>query len=458
MDTQIVHILKQIKADHDENIFLNRSRFNALLKDYTKGQYKGETRFLVTALDEGLYRDLLDNPADYSQIRVRYMMKFKTEFWTDEQATFAIDAWAVVAGIAINSNRTQSTGQNKLHSSANMGKKFEVNRSIGEAKEAVETGTGTNPMIQSIIPSEFKLIAQLDSGVVQSVAYSPDGRYFVSVTRKGFLFSKAEIKIWDTTTYTCIKTLTGHSTSINSVAYSPDGSYLASGSGDKTVKIWDTTTYACIKTLTGHSDGVKSVAYSPDGMYLASGSVDNTLKVWDTTTYACIKTLTSHSSVVHSVAYSQDGMYLASASSGDSIVIIWDTTTYTEIKRLRCIFLIIPSSIVSSVAYSPDGELVALLANMNETVRLLDVDSGKQLPILDGHKNTVSSIAFSPDGRLLASGSFDHTVKIWDTTTYTCIKTLTGHSANVKSVAYSPDGRYIASGSWDKTVRIWEIP
>ncbi len=34
------------------------------------------------------------------------------------------------------------------------------------------------------------------------------------------------------------KTLTGHSDSVQSVVYSPDGRYLASGSGDKTIKIW----------------------------------------------------------------------------------------------------------------------------------------------------------------------------------------------------------------------------
>ena len=41
-----------------------------------------------------------------------------------------------------------------------------------------------------------------------------------------------------TTAQKPIKTLTGHSNSVNSVNYSPDGKYLASGSSDKSIKIW----------------------------------------------------------------------------------------------------------------------------------------------------------------------------------------------------------------------------
>ncbi|MHB8126169.1 MAG: hypothetical protein ACYDEJ_11100 [Desulfitobacteriaceae bacterium] len=127
MDTQIINVLKQIKADHGNEIFFKRNRFNALLKDYTKGQYKGEIRLLTTALDEGLYLDLMDNLEDYSNIKVRYMMKLKSDyFWIDEYCHFTIDTWAAVAGIAIISSSEQSTGQTELHSLANMGKTVEA--------------------------------------------------------------------------------------------------------------------------------------------------------------------------------------------------------------------------------------------------------------------------------------------------------------------------------------------
>ena len=75
------------------------------------------------------------------------------------------------------------------------------------------------------------------------------------------------------------KTLEGHNYRVNSVAYSPDGRYIVSGSNDRTIKIWDGE--KCIKTLEGHNYSVNSVAYSPDGRYIVSGSDDGTIKIWD---------------------------------------------------------------------------------------------------------------------------------------------------------------------------------
>ena len=78
-----------------------------------------------------------------------------------------------------------------------------------------------------------------------------------------------------------IRTLHGHTYSVESVAFSPDGKILASGSVDHTIKLWDVATGTLLRTLSGHTSFVESVAFSPDGKILASGSYDKTIKLWD---------------------------------------------------------------------------------------------------------------------------------------------------------------------------------
>ncbi len=48
------------------------------------------------------------------------------------------------------------------------------------------------------------------------------------------------------------------------------------------------------------------------------------------------------------------------------------------------------------------------------TVRLWDVESGRELRKFEGHQSHVGEVRFTPDGRQILSGGSDQTMRFWD--------------------------------------------
>ena len=149
-------------------------------------------------------------------------------------------------------------------------------------------------------------------------------------------------------------------------------------------------------------------------------------------------------------AFSSDGKTLASGS-WDETIKLWDVESGKELNTLTG-----HSGDVNSVSFSSDGKRLAS-GNSDPTIKLWDVESGNELRTLTGHSSDVRSVSFSSDGKTLASGNDDKTIKLWDIESGKELRTLTGHSDHVYSVAFSSDGKTLASGSWDKTIKVWDV-
>ena len=153
-----------------------------------------------------------------------------------------------------------------------------------------------------------------------------------------------------------------------------------------------------------------------------------------------VLTLRGHSAAVWGVAFCPDGKRLATASR-DQTAKVWDAESGKELLTVYG-----HSGIVNSVAVSPDGKRLAT-ASGDHTVKVWDAESGKELQTLRGHSESVAGVAFSPDGKRLATASWDHTAKVWDADSGKELLTLRDHSGVVDCVAFSPDGKRLATAS-----------
>src|SRR6266542_349114 len=237
---------------------------------------------------------------------------------------------------------------------------------------------------------------------------------------------------------------------VYSVAFSPDGKTLASGSGDNTIRLWDVGAGRLIRSLAGHGGAVRSVAFSPDGKMIASASEDKTIKLWQVSTGKYIRLFNGHTGSVYSVAFSPDGKTLASSSEegNESALRLWDVDTGNLIRSFMG-----HRNTIHSVAFSPDGKTLAS-GSSDHKVKLWDVSTGKLIRSYDGQD--FNAVAFSPDGKTLAAGSYDRTVKLWDVSAGNLIHSFEGQNYEVHSVAFSPDGKTLASGG-SATIKVWSI-
>jgi WD40 repeat protein len=160
-----------------------------------------------------------------------------------------------------------------------------------------------------------------------------------------------------------------------------------------------------------------------------------------------IKTFIGHTAEVKGVALSPDNRYGLSGGVDDSVR-LWDLTTGKEMKVFKG-----HTKQVWSVAFLPENKIIS--GSWDATARIWDRIKGDQLKAIN-HPLDVNGVAISKDGKYLLTGCDDQTMRLWDLDKMQVIQRYQGHTGFVYAVAFSGCGRYVVSGSQDKTVRTYD--
>jgi WD40 repeat protein/DNA-binding SARP family transcriptional activator len=258
--------------------------------------------------------------------------------------------------------------------------------------------------------SRHKLSGHTDV-INYGVAFSPDGKKVVTGS-----WDKT-VCIWDLATGQQLGQFTGHTAGVNSVTFSPDGRYVLSAGMDG-ARLWDPETCQEVFQLTG-VDRLWRAVFSPDGRNIATGrnSTENSLQLWDAVTGQLLYQFTGVPGSAFSLAYLPDGKHII-CTAADGIACLCDIHSGQVLRQF-----VGHTGVLNGLSISPDGKYLATSSH-DGTARLWDIQTGQELRRFIGHTAGVENVIFSPDGKYILTGSDDGTMLLWDVDYHTTLNYL----------------------------------
>ena len=255
----------------------------------------------------------------------------------------------------------------------------------------------------------------------------------------------------------CKHTLQSGGSGVNwgGLAYTKKFNYLVRGGVEGDIKIWDASTYSLVKSFRAHHGWINTVIAIDEINKIASAGEDNYIRLWDLNDNFRASALSGHTSVIFALEYLAEEGKLVSAGAEPNIK-VWNLMDY----RVEYELSTLDQSNIGSLKHIKNRKLLAA-GSYDGSILLFDVKQRSLVKRIVGHaaNNLVLALAYSEKDNLLVSGSMDGTMRVWKLdsveSVYQIAKQKVG--AHVDSLCYLEGQDAVAASVGNKNLKFYEI-
>ena len=304
---------------------------------------------------------------------------------------------------------------------------------------------------KEFISRNLHILVNTPSLALQQAINEPESSVVCSEAKE--LLAKASYSLvhWinkPTGSSSCKMTIPSHGDPALTVAISPDGRLLVTGHKSSIIRIYDIDTGKEIKSLVGHSSSVNCLCFVSQDR-LCSASHDNTLSLWNVTEGFRLAILKGHTRSVRFCSASANGKNLVSVS-WDKTIRVWRGTDGSFVSVLKGG----RSTSINCLSFHPEGQLI-VVGCWDSTLKIWDTFNKKKLKTLKGHASSVQACLYLKSGQHIVSASLDGDVRIWSSRTGITVGTINGHAGPITSLSFSSTGDHLITASNDSLVKVW---